>query len=390
MYTAARKKGIDITKQQAQEVASKSVRQIFAPQPRSDGKIASRAPRAKLQADLVDFKQTDAKENDGYRAVLLASEVFSRKLYAEPLKSKAPKEVLEAFNKILARTGPVERVDTDQGQEWQLVERKLKDGNIGYTVRESINALGVLDSAMGTWKAALSRKMADGNTARWVDKVKSTTDAFNSTPHGALRGDEPDEVEEKPVVKFHAYQDNARRIDQNIKASAGKRTKLAETGAFRTLLPKSSWVRATQPKWSSEVHKLEDVQGSSVKSTQGKTFHISKVLPVDPESKDFPVPASIARGSAARDLNTRRDLEPFAARLKAYLAGGTNGARSLTEVARHAKTLAGWELAMAKHRLNRPGGLQQALRLLNFEVFGPAGPGQRKVRSKRMRLRGKQ
>lgn len=369
LYVAARKRGLDVSRAQAIEVAKGGATQLFKAPPRSSGKIASRAPRAKVQADIVDYKQLDPKENDGYKAALLASEVFSRKLYYEPLKSKRPEEVLQAYQSILARIGPIERLDTDAGGEWKLVEAKLKADGVGYVHRQGPNDLGVLDNAMGRWKADISRRMIEANSGKWTAFAKSATEAYNATPHAALRGDEPRESE-KPIQRFHSYQDNARKIEQNQKVTEGKAARLEATGAFRYQLLKQSFTRSFKPRWSSEVLKVDNIQGSSVKATNGRTFSLNKVLPVDSGSKDYKVPATLAKGSAARDQNTKSELQPFEARLKAFLG---NGSRTLTETSVYLKSLDGWEQALTKRRLNRHGGTAAALRLMSgFKIEGPA------------------
>jgi hypothetical protein len=114
--------------------------------------------------------------------------------------------------------------------------------------------------------------MVSTKSETWYDMVVPVTAARNKTPHGALRGDEPREVDTNPVIKFHSYQDNARKIVQNTKATESKKEQLENTGYFRPLLPRSAWERANRPKFSGETLQVENIQGTSVKATNGKLF----------------------------------------------------------------------------------------------------------------------
>ena len=68
LYQAARKKGLDITKAQANEVAkSDDVRQTFQRPVAGKGAIATNQETSGgvWQADLIDLKAYSAKKNDG-------------------------------------------------------------------------------------------------------------------------------------------------------------------------------------------------------------------------------------------------------------------------------------------------------------------------------------
>ena len=101
---AARRRGLDVTLKEAQDfVRGQSTAQVFAPPPKSQGKVTSPELNRRWQADLMDFKAQDPENNKGYRAALLVVDIFSRYAYAEPLETKTSEEVAAAFQRILAR-----------------------------------------------------------------------------------------------------------------------------------------------------------------------------------------------------------------------------------------------------------------------------------------------
>ena len=384
LYTAARKRGLDVTREQVKEVSS-STREIFRQPAPSSGKIAARGPRTKLQIDVIDYKAESTKENRGFKYVLIASEVFSRQIYTEIMRTKGSAETLAALKRILDRVGPVERVDSDQGNEFKEVEPYLKSKNIGYTVKESKDSLAVVDAAIGSFKEAVSRRMASKGSESWSAQVVPVTAARNKTPHSALRGDEPREVDTNPTVKFHALQDNARKIQQNMQTTESKKERLEEAGYFRALLPRSAWERKNRPKFGGDVLRVADIKGTSVKATNGKLFPLSSTTPVRESSKSIKIPRALQAGSAARDEKIATALAPFAVRLKNFMGSES---QTIAPVARYMKSLPGWDEALKDLALNRAGGFLAAAKQMGITSSGEGGAIRIKVPVKR-RITGK-
>src|SRR5258708_22715978 len=70
------------------------------------------------QADLVDM-QVEAAHNEGYKYILVVIDIFSRYAWAEPVKSKSPKDVKPAFERIFAQGRKPFKIQTDQGVEFE-------------------------------------------------------------------------------------------------------------------------------------------------------------------------------------------------------------------------------------------------------------------------------
>ena len=94
----ARRKGIPVSAGLVKQALAKDVgKQLFAPAPRSIGQSAAEAPGSRLQADLVDCsKNTGSK---GYAELLV--DVYTRKVWAEPLQTKDAQSVLASTKHIL-------------------------------------------------------------------------------------------------------------------------------------------------------------------------------------------------------------------------------------------------------------------------------------------------
>ena len=86
-------------------------------------------------ADLVEV-QTLAKQNKGFRYILVVIDAFSKYAWAQPTKKKTGKDVAEAFVKILksAQGRKPQTLQTDAGKEFynQVFQTLMKQQNIYY------------------------------------------------------------------------------------------------------------------------------------------------------------------------------------------------------------------------------------------------------------------
>ena len=70
------------------------------------------------QADLAEF-QLYARENKGYKYILVVIDCFSKYLWTRAIKNKTGEEVTQAFKDILSKSGrkPI-NLQTDNGKEF--------------------------------------------------------------------------------------------------------------------------------------------------------------------------------------------------------------------------------------------------------------------------------
>ena len=101
LLATAKRFSIPASREDAEEALRKDVaRQVFAPAPRSQGKSAAEGPGSRLQADLIDFSQ-NAENSSGHRYALAVADVYSRRLWTEPLRSKTSIAVDSAIRGII-------------------------------------------------------------------------------------------------------------------------------------------------------------------------------------------------------------------------------------------------------------------------------------------------
>ena len=123
LYIAARKRGLQVTREQARQMTIKvGERQIFsAPQPASN-KVATEDQRARFQADLLDARNTaDVEGEEATKSVFVLVNSFTREIWARPLKDKTPASTEAAMLSILRTMTPGDEpmlVSTDGGGEF--------------------------------------------------------------------------------------------------------------------------------------------------------------------------------------------------------------------------------------------------------------------------------
>ena len=181
---AALLEGVRITSSEARDsVKQQSTQQVFKPPPRSTGKVTTATEEnQRFQLDLVDNTKFVRSNNRNYRFVLVAIDMFNRKLYAEPQENKTPPTTLASFQRIVERAGTLPKeVDTDIGQEFtQQFQTYLESKDVGHLTRDprQSNALAVVDSAIRTLKIIMSKAMTARKSGSWAQVLQASVRSY--------------------------------------------------------------------------------------------------------------------------------------------------------------------------------------------------------------------
>ena len=166
LWTAARRRGLRVTKEQVRTlIRRQGERQVFTAIQPSKGKSAAEEPYARLQMDLIDFRnQVSIAEDKNHKFALVVVDVFTRKLWARAMPNKTPEETLIHLKDIL-QTLPEQPavISSDQGLEFSgPVAEELKDRGIGHKTKSTLdkNALAVVDRTIQALKKTIARMMA--------------------------------------------------------------------------------------------------------------------------------------------------------------------------------------------------------------------------------------
>jgi len=202
------------------------------------------------------------------------------------------------------------------------------------------NARGTLDAAIRTLRQQLGRLQTSEDRRDWAELLPGATQAYNRTVHGSLIGRAPAEVYGDSDLTFNLREQAAKDIQKNTKIVEKRADRLQRMGAFRDeLVQKNKFERAYQPRYGDTVHRVTSVKGGTVIDETGQAFPTRHVLPVQPESSAVSM-GGLHGGSARIDRVRLASLEPYRARIEAFVA---QGGKTENEVVRYMKELDGLE-----------------------------------------------
>jgi hypothetical protein len=105
LWKAAVRRKLPVTKPDVREfVKSQSARQVLAARPQYDGKVVASKINERWAADLIDYTATPRKSgtaNNPYKYILIAQDIYSRKLYGVALRGKTQATVTQAFEHLV-------------------------------------------------------------------------------------------------------------------------------------------------------------------------------------------------------------------------------------------------------------------------------------------------
>ena len=200
-----------LKKDETKEVYKKKTKKI-------QGRIVSYAKNERLNADLVDM-QSLSKKNKGNTFILIVIDIFSRFVYAEPLKNKTAPIVASAMNKILTKIENPKILSTDSGNEF--LNKNINDVYLKHKVAHSTvplkshHALGVIDAAIRNMKNMIYKTMDNNKNSDWLNILDDIVKIHNSNPHTALENAAPEEID-GPLIESEIHNINFLKATENV------------------------------------------------------------------------------------------------------------------------------------------------------------------------------
>src|SRR5438552_7307523 len=123
-----------------------------------------------------------AAVNDEYKYMLTVIDLFSRFAWAKPIKDKTGKEVKRAFQEIFALGRKCQRLQTDEGREFdnRHVQRLLNHENIKFFTVKSQFKAAVCERFNSTLKSKMWRYFTRKRSYRWIDVLPELISAYNA------------------------------------------------------------------------------------------------------------------------------------------------------------------------------------------------------------------
>ena len=220
--------------------------------------------RQEIQADLIDVR-AHSQKNDGYNYLLLLIDLFSRKIWVYPTKTKQGVEIrniLEEWLNNLGDNRKPKQFNSDAGKEFKngTVSRMMQAKNIRQTFASGTSKAAYAERANKTFQILLNKYMTDVQSLRYIDVLPDLVTSYNTRPHRSLDGMTPEEAdrpEEQQHVRGILTKNHAMRA-----LSARKKAKLQVGDMVRVkYLPKKlgGAARAYNPQFSGEYFEIVDV-----------------------------------------------------------------------------------------------------------------------------------
>ena len=205
-----------------------------------------------VEMDLIEMRQISGN-NRNYNYILLAIDLFSKKIWLRKMKTKSGPETADAIKSVIgAMEWPPQTVIFDEGLEFynQHVDLLFTQYNIhSYSIRSSTKA-GAAERANRTIKSMIWKYFTEFNTKTWVNKLSEFESTYNNTYHRIIKRS-PNEVtwaDRKKIFKL-MYP----KIHDTIKC------KLQEKDKVRVAIKKTIFEKGYTQNWSKEIFTVTKV-----------------------------------------------------------------------------------------------------------------------------------
>jgi len=271
-----------------------------------------------FQADLVDYSKY-VKWNRGYKFILMIMDIFSRKAWAFPLKSKRGKEVAEVLESLFSSIPTPQRLQVDEGKEFynHNVQQVLSKDDIELFSIFSQYKCAHVERLNRTIKEKLEKIFTATNSRNWIDYLDEVMIAYNNTTHSTTKF-KPNEVNksnEKEVFENTMESRKPSKVNKKRKAlPVGTRVRISRN--------KGTFGRGYEANWSTEeffVHQvltnpfgipkyvIKDANGDIIRGS----FYPQEVQAVDREEEIYQIDAIL-------DTRRRRGRKEYLVHWQGY------------------------------------------------------------------------
>ena len=230
--------------------------------------------------DLLDFRKWST-ENGGYNYICCAIDVFTKKLWTFPLKTKSANELHDTLFYFIIRERP-EKIQTDQGTEF--FNRRFL--NFLATMRPpiplyntwSIKKASVVERVQRTLRNRLGKIWEKNGNHRWIDVLADITESYNNSTHRSI-GMKPNDVgpQHHQLIYDRLYPltpPEKRRKDHALTKRRLKQLKIGDH--VRLLEYRTKFRKESDLAWTNEVFTI-----SEVLLTEPVTFKVKDLGGVD-------------------------------------------------------------------------------------------------------------
>ena len=201
------------------------------------------------QADLADL-QSLKRSNGGYTFVLVVIDVFSKYVWARPLKRKTASETLDAIDDIIVKSQRrPKNMMTDNGTEFVNANARNYYENVNinfYTSNNPETKAAVAERVIRTLKSRIYRYMTKHNTKRYIDVLQDIVSSYNNSKHRSIKM--------KPIEVTAETESKARKNLYPISITSSRpEFKFSIGDTVRIAITPGQFTKGYLPRWSEEL-----------------------------------------------------------------------------------------------------------------------------------------
>jgi hypothetical protein len=228
------------------------------------------------QVDLADLKDL-SRTNKGYKYMLVAIDVLSKRLFVEPLKSKNKEDMLIAFQNLIKRM-PMKpmRIYSDLGSEFKnklLKEYFEKEDILKYEASTATIKAALAERAIRNVKQRLYRYFSHNKTTTWINIYQKIVDGINHSK-SRVHGMRPIDVNFKNAQmvwkRLYGNELTTKRRRGKPKFQIGKifsilthKNMIFIGDLVRVSRRKGIFEKGYIPSWSDVIYKIEHIKDQS-------------------------------------------------------------------------------------------------------------------------------
>jgi hypothetical protein len=205
------------------------------------------------QADLIEMIPY-AHLNKGNKYILVLIDVFSKYVWALPLKTKAGGEVTSVMKKLIEKQPP-SNLQTDQGKEFynQNFAALMKLYKINhYSTFSSIKA-SVVERVIRTLKSWMWKKFTLQGNKKWLDLLPQIVEKYNNSIHRTIKMKPKIAIKKSNEKKLltNVY-NHIKMVNPQQKFNVGDHVRISK---YRTIFDKGYLEN-----WTNEIFKIARIQ----------------------------------------------------------------------------------------------------------------------------------
>ena len=178
-------------------------------------------------ADMIDYKISNIK---GYRYIFIVIDIYSKYLWAIPLKNKYSQTITNEFSNIITTSKrKLLKLESDRGTEFynSIFQNFLKSKNVHHYSKYTDKGPSIAERVIKTVRIFLKKPVFEKGRADWLSELPSVIKKYINTIHSSTKMT-PMQASKKVIEKdvFSNLRDD--RVKQKPKFKPGQLIRVAD------------------------------------------------------------------------------------------------------------------------------------------------------------------